>query len=78
MLCLGPTDTPTSTGLVTCLGTKSYVTPEIVHDTRYGTSIDMWRCGVISYILLGGYQPFQEQPQLLFRQIIAADYPHAC
>jgi len=67
---------PTSAGLVTCCGTQSYVAPEILQGTPYGKPVDMWSCGVILYMLLGGYQPFQGGRQLVFRQIIAADYEY--
>ena len=35
----------------------------------------MWSCGVILYLLLGGYPPYQgENHKALFRKIRAADY----
>lgn len=37
--------------------------------------LDMWSCGVILYILLGGYPPFIESNQReLFRKIRKGDY----
>ena len=35
----------------------------------------MWSCGVIVYILLGGYPPFHDDNHaILYRKIKAADY----
>ena len=39
---------------------------------RYGMSADMWSLGVVSYILLSGQFPFQEDT--LFNQIEHATY----
>ncbi|CAN0434722.1 unnamed protein product, partial [Discosporangium mesarthrocarpum] len=51
-------------------GTPGYVAPEILLGQSYGTSVDMWSIGVIIYILLGGYPPFQDENQTrLFRKI---------
>ncbi|CAE7634323.1 Camk4 [Symbiodinium sp. KB8] len=57
-------------GLSTACGTPSYVAPEILNNTRYGLSVDMWSLGVIAYILLCGYAPFADRHQpTLFRKI---------
>ena len=51
-------------------GTPSYVAPEILKHEAYGLPCDMWSIGVIAYILLGGYPPFNERTQkALFSKI---------
>jgi len=51
------------------------VAPEILVGSRYREPVDMWSCGVILYILIGGYPPFQgANHRELFRKIRAADY----
>lgn len=47
-------------------GTPQYVAPEILRRKPYGAAIDMWSCGVVTYILLSGYAPFSERPNLNF------------
>jgi calcium/calmodulin-dependent protein kinase I len=56
-------------------GTPGYVAPEILERNPYNTQCDQWSLGVIVYILLGGYSPFDEKSQdLLFKRIRAGDY----
>jgi len=62
-------------GLATRCGTPAFVAPEICSNFRYGNKVDVWSCGVILYLLLGGYTPFQSKDmKQLFRKIRAADY----
>ena len=39
------------------VGTLYYISPEIIKGS-YDEKCDIWACGVILYILLGGYLPF--------------------
>ena len=56
-------------------GTPSYVAPEILKHEAYGLPCDMWSIGVIAYILLGGYPPFNERTQkALFSKIKRGKY----
>lgn len=62
-------------GMETSCGTPSYVAPEILLGQRYGTAVDLWSLGIITYILLCGYAPFQHpQQNQLFRLIIRGNF----
>lgn len=51
-------------------GTPGYCAPEILSSTPYDVSVDMWSIGIIAYILLCGYPPFQDNDQIeLFNKI---------
>lgn len=56
-------------------GTPNYVSPEMVVGKPYGKPADMWSFGVILYIMLGGYPPFQgSDMKSLFKKIKRADF----
>jgi calcium/calmodulin-dependent protein kinase I len=65
------------TMLHTQCGTPGYVAPEIVKNDPYGTQVDMWSLGVISYILLCGFPPFyDDNNQKLFKAIKSGKYEY--
>eukprot|EP00698_Gefionella_okellyi_P004263 TRINITY_DN13956_c0_g1_i1.p1 TRINITY_DN13956_c0_g1~~TRINITY_DN13956_c0_g1_i1.p1 ORF type:complete len:420 (-),score=88.23 TRINITY_DN13956_c0_g1_i1:40-1227(-) len=52
------------------VGTPQYMAPEVLDEVEYGAPVDMWSVGVVLFVLLAGYLPFDaEDDDTLFSAI---------
>jgi len=51
------------------VGSMHYIAPEVL-EQAYGHKCDVWSCGVISYILLSGFAPFEGANDRDMRELI--------
>nr|XP_033785016.1 calcium/calmodulin-dependent protein kinase type IV [Geotrypetes seraphini] len=60
----------------TVCGTPGYCAPEILRGCAYGPEVDMWSVGIITYILLCGFEPFYDErgDQYMYKRILNCDY----
>lgn len=62
--------------LHTTCGTPNYVAPEVINNKGYdGAKADLWSCGVILFVLMAGYLPFEDTNLMsLYKKIFKAEF----
>jgi serine/threonine protein kinase len=64
------------TKMSTWCGTKRYMAPELHENRKYTLKVDTFACGIILFILLGGYPPFvyATKEDDLYKYIYSGNY----
>ncbi|EEB07168.1 CAMK/CAMK1 protein kinase [Schizosaccharomyces japonicus yFS275] len=61
--------------LHTMCGTPGYMAPECIRQLGHAQPVDLWSIGVITYLLIAGFAPFERQtPALEMRAVLKSDY----
>ncbi|KAK9150579.1 hypothetical protein Syun_008888 [Stephania yunnanensis] len=62
--------------LHTTCGTPAYIAPEIISNKGYdGAKADIWSCGVVLFVLMAGYLPFQDKNLMeMYRKISKGNF----
>ena len=67
---IGPTQTSKDP-----FGTLCYVAPEILLSKPYGKECDIWSLGIITYLLVIGFLPFDDDDEKEIRRMTIHDDP---
>ncbi|XP_034561740.1 serine/threonine-protein kinase H1-like [Notolabrus celidotus] len=71
----GDTETDNTWSLRTTCGTPEYMAPEVLLRKPYTCAVDLWALGVITYIMLSGSMPFEDDNRTrLYRSIVRGKY----
>jgi len=62
--------------LHTACGTPAYIAPEVLNKKGYaGDKADIWSCGVVLFVLMAGYLPFQDANlMVMYKKIYKGDF----